>query len=58
MAHHICGGVGAYLGARIFDSTGRYDLVFAVMLASSVVALGLTLALRRRRVAAQFAGAE
>jgi predicted MFS family arabinose efflux permease len=47
MVHHICGGFGAYLGARVFDGTGRYDLVFAVMLVSSVVALGLTLLLRR-----------
>ena len=58
MVHHICGGFGAYLGARVFDSTGGYDLVFALMLASSVVALCLTLALRRTRVAARFAGAE
>jgi predicted MFS family arabinose efflux permease len=47
MVHHICGGFGAYLGASVFDQTGRYDLVFAVMLLSSVLALGLTLLLRR-----------
>ncbi len=47
MVHHICGGFGAYLGASVFDRTGRYDLVFALMLASSVVALCLTLLLRR-----------
>jgi predicted MFS family arabinose efflux permease len=59
MVHHICGGFGAYLGARVFDSTGRYDFVFGVMLASSVVALGLTLSLRRTPAsAAQFANAE
>jgi len=47
MVHHICGGFGAYLGASVFDRTGRYDLVFALMLASSIVALCLTLLLRR-----------
>jgi predicted MFS family arabinose efflux permease len=47
MVHHICGGFGAYLGAALFDSSGRYDLVFLIMLASSVIALLLTLSLRR-----------
>lgn len=47
MVHHICGGFGAYLGASVFDRTGHYDLVFALMLASSVVALCLTLLLQR-----------
>jgi len=59
MVHHICGGFGAYLGARVFDGTGHYDFVFALMLASSVLALCLTLWLRRTPVSgAQFAGAE
>jgi predicted MFS family arabinose efflux permease len=47
MVHHICGGLGAYLGARIFDATKRYDGAFAVMLVSSIIALVLTLRLRR-----------
>jgi predicted MFS family arabinose efflux permease len=47
MVHHICGGLGAYLGARIFDATNRYDGAFAVMLASSIIALVLTFQLRR-----------
>jgi predicted MFS family arabinose efflux permease len=47
MVHHICGGFGAYLGASVFDRTGHYDLVFALMLASSLVALCLTLLLQR-----------
>lgn len=47
MVHHICGGLGAYLGASIFDATGRYDGAFALMLAASVIALVLTLALNR-----------
>ncbi len=59
MVHHICGGLGAYLGASVFDRTGRYDFVFALMLASSVVALSLTVLLRRTPASgAQFANAE
>jgi predicted MFS family arabinose efflux permease len=59
MVHHICGGFGAYLGASVFDRTGRYDLVFALMLASSIVALCLTLLLRRTPTpGVQFANAE
>jgi predicted MFS family arabinose efflux permease len=47
MVHQISGGIGAYLGAAVFDATHRYDGAFAVMLASSIVALVLTLLLRR-----------
>ena len=47
MVHHICGGLGAWLGAGIFDSTGRYDPAFIIMLGSCVVALALTFALRQ-----------
>jgi len=47
MVHHVWGGLGAYLGAGIFDATRRYDIAFAVMLAASAGALLLTLALRR-----------
>jgi predicted MFS family arabinose efflux permease len=47
MVHQIFGGVGAYAGAAIFDATGGYDAAFIVMLASAVVALALTLTLRR-----------
>jgi len=47
MVHHICGGIGAYAGAAIFDTTGRYDLAFTLVLASCVIALVLTLCLRR-----------
>ena len=50
MVHHITGGLGAYLGASVFDSTGRYDLAFLIMLAGSVIALLLTLCLRRPTV--------
>ena len=47
MIHHMCGGLGAYLGAALFDFQGHYDAVFALTLALSIVAAGLTLALRR-----------
>ncbi|MEZ5890080.1 MAG: MFS transporter [Xanthobacteraceae bacterium] len=47
MVHHICGGIGAYLGAAVFDATGGYDRAFAVMMASSILALALTFCLNR-----------
>jgi predicted MFS family arabinose efflux permease len=47
MVHQVFGGIGAYGGALVFDATGSYDAAFWVMLASSVVALALTLMLRR-----------
>ena len=48
MVHQIFGGVGAYAGAAIFDTTGSYDAAFVLMLGSAVVALVLTLMLGRR----------
>jgi predicted MFS family arabinose efflux permease len=50
MAHHACGGIGAWLGGVVFDADGKYDTAFAVMLASSIVAVIATLALRRENV--------
>jgi len=47
MVHHVFGGIGAYLGAAAFDRLGGYDQVFAVMMFSNVLALALTLGLRR-----------
>ncbi len=47
MVHQVFGGIGAYAGAAIFDATGTYDAAFVLMLASAVVALVLTLMLRR-----------
>lgn len=49
MVHHICGGIGAYMGARIFDTTARYDSAFVIMLVASVIATALTFSLRRPR---------
>ena len=51
MTHQIFGGVGAYAGAAIYDATGVYDMAFLAMLVSAVVALALTLMLRRKAVA-------
>ena len=51
MVHQIFGGIGAYLGAVVFDVAGSYDIAFAFMLAVSLVALLLTLMLRRPRMA-------
>ena len=47
MTHQIFGGLGAYAGAAIHDATGGYDAAFVLMLVSAVVALALTLMLRR-----------
>jgi MFS family permease len=50
MVHQIFGGLGAYLGAAVFDATQRYDGAFAVVLVASTIALALTLLLRRPRL--------
>lgn len=47
MVHQVFGGLGAYLGAALFDSTKSYDAAFLVMLTASAVALVLTLMLKR-----------
>ena len=47
MVHQICGGLGAYLGAAVFDATGTYNAAFTTMLAVSLIAVVLTLMLRR-----------
>jgi predicted MFS family arabinose efflux permease len=47
MTHQICGGIGAYAGAAIFDATGGYQAAFIAMMVSALVALGLTLMLRQ-----------
>jgi predicted MFS family arabinose efflux permease len=49
MVHQIFGGIGAYLGAAVFDVTGTYDIAFSMMLAVSLLALLLTLLLRQPR---------
>jgi predicted MFS family arabinose efflux permease len=45
MVHHIFGGIGAWLGAAVFDRTGHYDIAFAVAAIGSIIALVLTMML-------------
>jgi predicted MFS family arabinose efflux permease len=52
MVHHIAGGLGAYIGAAVFDTTGTYNGAFVFMLVISALAVVLTLMLQRRPVAA------
>jgi predicted MFS family arabinose efflux permease len=47
MVHHVFGGFGAYLGAAVFDRTGTYNIAFAIMFGSSVIAVALTAMLRK-----------
>ncbi len=47
MVHHMFGGLGAWFGGLIFDYSGNYEPAFLIMLASSLAALVLTLALKR-----------
>ncbi len=47
MVHHMCGGIGAYLGAAVFDAHGSYDASFMLMLGCSVLAIVLTAGLAR-----------
>ncbi|HEU5016614.1 MAG TPA: MFS transporter [Pseudolabrys sp.] len=53
MVHQIFGGIGAYLGAAVFDASGDYGIAFAIMFASSVIALILSLLLQQPKRAAQ-----
>ena len=46
MIHQIAGGLGALTGGWIYDLSGSYNAAFALMLALSLVATGLTLAVR------------
>ena len=48
MIHHGMGGVGALVGASIFDIYGSYHRALIAMLVLSVIALALTLALQAR----------
>ncbi len=48
MVHHICGGLGAWLGGRIFDETGDYRIAFITAFVASIGALAATLAMRRQ----------
>lgn len=43
MIHHICGGIGAWIGGLVFDAHGSYAPAFAAMALSSVIATVLML---------------
>ena len=47
MVHQVFGGIGAYGGALAFDASGSYDAALLLMLATTGVALVLSLMLRR-----------
>ena len=42
MVHHIAGGVGAYVGALLFDRGGNYDAAFVMMIIVSLMAIGVS----------------
>ena len=48
MVHQIGGGVGAFVGAVIFDRWGSYDGAFVLMMALAAVAIAATLLLHQR----------
>jgi len=48
MVHQIAGGLGAFVGAYIFDHRGSYDDAFRLMLILSMAAAILTLLVRER----------
>lgn len=46
MVHHGFGGLGAWLGGRMYDSGGSYWPAFVIMFVATLFAMGLTLAYR------------
>lgn len=48
MAHHMAGGMGALVGAALFDRDGDYQMAFFVMLALSTIGAVATCAIPRR----------
>ena len=56
MVHQVSGGLGALVGAAIFDRWGSYDGAFVLMLALALLATALTLLLTERRPAPAEAG--
>ena len=48
MVHQIAGGLGAFVGAAIFDSFGSYDRAFMLALIMAVVAVLTTFMVRER----------
>ena len=48
MVHQIAGGLGAFVGALIFDATGSYNGAFILMFALSILGTATTVAIRER----------
>ena len=48
MVHQMAGGLGAFVGAVIFDRTANYDGAFILMLGLAVVATATTLLVREK----------
>ena len=49
MVHQVAGGLGAFVGAAIFDRWGSYDNAFVLMLVLAIVATVLTMLVRESR---------
>ncbi len=49
MVHHAFGGLGAWMGALVFDADGSYATAFAAMLVATLTATALTLMYARDR---------
>ncbi len=49
MVHQIAGGLGAFVGAWIFDRWGSYDRAFVLMLALTAAAIALTLMIKKEK---------
>ena len=48
--HQVAGGLGAFVGAVIFDRSDSYDGAFALMAALAVIAIAATLSLQRGKL--------
>ena len=48
--HQVAGGLGAFVGAAIFDRSESYDGAFALMAALAVIAIAATLSLQRGKL--------
>jgi predicted MFS family arabinose efflux permease len=49
MIHHMCGGLGAWIGAIQFDANGGYNSSFAIMAGASAIGIVLTVILAKRK---------
>lgn len=47
MVHQLLGGLGAVLGARIFDTLGSYNLAFIISLVIAIIAILISLKLHQ-----------